>query len=447
MHGRFIHTVRQTIACHSLLKRQGRVIVAVSGGADSLALLSVLLKLGYDCVAAHCNFHLRGDESDRDERHVEAVAEQLGAELRVKHFDVPARMAATGESVEMACRELRYAWFHDLLDCEHGQAIAVGHHADDNVETFFLNLLRGSGVAGLSAMRYRNGAIVRPLLDTTRVMTEAYLRDEGIGFVTDSTNASDCFKRNRLRNRVLPLLEELFPGTADAITRSIAHLDANRRIYERAVARDAAPYCDGDCIRLAEMVDADPEARTLMFEMLHPRGFNISQVDDMLDAVARNRSGLIFHNALGEHCELDRGVLHISSDYGKQSPDAYDVSIGGCGISEPVKIAVSCHDVAAFNPARDGNILYMDERVLDGSPVWQLRRWRQGDRIAPYGMRGTKLVSDIFAEARLPAFRKRDTWLLTRDGEILWVVGIRGSSLFNITSETKRYIKLQLINR
>lgn len=443
----FITTVSQTIARHGLLNRQGCVIVAVSGGADSLALLSALTKLGYDCIAAHCNFHLRGEESMRDMRHVESVAQRLGTELRIKHFDVAARTSVTGESVEMACRELRYEWFRELLDSERGQAIAVGHHADDNAETFFLNLLRGSGITGLSAMRHRNGDVVRPLLDTTRAMTEAYLRGEGIDFVTDSTNASDAFKRNRLRNRLLPLLEELFPGASAAIRRSISHLNDNRRIYERAVARDTAPYRDGDDIRLAEMAASDCEARTLLFELLHRRGFNISQVDDMLAAVAASRTGLSFDSPAGFRCELDRGVLHLTAAGERRASETCDIDLRRGDILTPVHITVSRHDASEFTPERDPATLYIDERAIDGDHRWQLRPWRKGDRLSPYGMRGSKLVSDIFAEAKLTSGQKRDTWLLTRDGEILWVVGVRGSSLFTVQKDTTRYIKLQLKNQ
>ena len=204
--------VKDAIERQGLLRPQGRVVVAVSGGADSVALLSVLLELGYDCLAAHCNFGLRGAESVRDMRHVESLADRLGVDLCVRDFDVAARRADTGESVEMACRELRYEWFYELVDRERAQAIAVGHHAEDQLETLFLNLLRGTGITGLRGMRPRNGHVVRPMLECTRAEIEDYLHTRGLDWVTDSTNASDDFTRNRLRNRLLPLVDELFDG-------------------------------------------------------------------------------------------------------------------------------------------------------------------------------------------------------------------------------------------
>ena len=208
------------ITSRRLLRSDAPVIVALSGGADSVALLAVLLRLGYDCRAAHCNFHLRGEESMRDMNHCRAVAEKLDVDLYVRDFDVSARRSAfPGESVEMACRELRYNWFSDLLDRECAQAVAVGHHREDRAETFMLNLMRGAGIAGLTSMRPQSGNVVRPLLPFTRREIEDYVAQHGLTFINDSSNASDAHRRNRLRNNIFPALEAAFPGALDAVLR------------------------------------------------------------------------------------------------------------------------------------------------------------------------------------------------------------------------------------
>ena len=440
----FKDKIRHTIASRRLLRREGKVIVAVSGGADSVALLAVLLELGYDCVAAHCNFHLRGAESNRDMRFVEALTARLGVDLYVKDFDVAGRRAATGESVEMACRTLRYDWFFSLLDRDYAQAIAVGHHREDQAETFFLNLLRGSGLAGLAGMRHRNEHIVRPLLDVSRVEIESYLRARGLEWIVDSSNASDDFARNRLRNRLLPLLEELFPGGTDAVLRSMAILRENADVYADAVARGISPYVDdatGD-IDLAAIIAAEPHAAALLFEHLRPEGFNRTQTDDML--AAAGRSGGAFSAGRSHMRELDHGILRAPRACPPPGADAVEVTLSR-DIFVPVHIAISRHRVEEFAPGRDKAVAYLDERALDGCPRWQLRRWRRGDRMAPYGMNGTKLLSDIFADARLSAAAKRDAWLLTRDGEIVWAVGLRASSRFAVTPATRRYIRLELM--
>jgi len=438
----FTDKVKNTVLSHGLLRERGRVVVAVSGGADSVALLAVLLELGYDCVAAHCNFHLRGAESTRDMRFVESLTERLSINLYVKDFDVAARQKASGESLEMACRELRYEWFLSLLDRDYGQAVAVGHHREDQVETFFLNLLRGSGLAGLSGMRHRNGSIVRPLLDVSRAEIEEYLHNRSLDWIVDSSNASDLFARNRLRNRLLPLMEELFPGAADAVLRSMSILRESADIYAKATVDGISPYIHNNEIDLARLIAAEPHAGTLLFEHLRAEGFNRTQTDDML--AAASRSGGIFSAGRSHIRELDHGILRAAHAGRPATDGAVDINLAQ-DILEPVHIAISHHEVSEFVPEHNPCVAYIDERALDGVHRWQLRHWRRGDRMAPYGLGGTKLLSDIFSDARLSADAKRSTWLLTRDDVILWTVGIRASSCFAITPTTRRYLRLELL--
>ena len=222
---------------------RGPVIVALSGGADSVALLAVLRQLGCDCRAAHCNFHLRGEESMRDMRHVQALCAELGVDLYIRDFDVPAQMKACGESVEMACRTLRYHWFDELLDRERASYIAVGHHREDRAETFMLNLMRGAGLEGLTSMRMVEGNVIRPLLDLSREEIEKYLAACGLGFVTDSTNAENEYRRNSLRNRVFPLLGEIFGSAAiDSVVKTPENLERSRSVYREAIKTKSELY-------------------------------------------------------------------------------------------------------------------------------------------------------------------------------------------------------------
>lgn len=442
--GQFISEVGAYIRRHGLLREGAPVIVALSGGADSVALLSVLTRLGYDCRAAHCNFHLRGAESDRDMDHARRIADVLDTDLYIRNFDVAARRRLTGESLEMACRELRYAWFAELLDRDCAQAVAVGHHREDQAETFFLNLLRGSGVAGLAGMRPRQGDVVRPLLERTRPEIEDYLRGEGLEWITDSSNACDDFARNRLRNRLIPVLEELFPGATEAIGRSMAHLREAAALHADAVKSFAAPYIlENDEIDLARLAD-NPHAGLLLYETLRPEGFRRQQTDDMLEA-ARRGSTATFHAPGGNHTrEADHGRLRAGHADVHSAADAVDVSLLH-DIAEPVRIAVGRFPVAAFKPENDPAVIYIDARALAGRHRWQLRHWRRGDRMRPFGMTGTKAVSDIMAAARLSAAQKRNLLLLTRDDEIFWAVGLRASAHFAVGPKTKEYIRLQLI--
>lgn len=430
----------EAIRRHSLLEPGRPVVVAVSGGADSVALLAALISLGYECVAAHCNFHLRGEESNRDMRSVQALCSSLGADLYVRDCDVDSRRRATGESVEMACREIRYAWFAELLDRLRAQAIAVGHHRQDNAETFFLNLLRGSGIAGLSAMRPRNGYVVRPMLDLSRSDIEAYLRTRGIDYVVDSTNLESVYSRNRLRNIVLPCIEQQFPGALSGILASIAHLAENKDFYDACMAERSARYFDGTHLQLAALIAAEPHARLILFETLKPLGFNMSQVDDMI--ASASRSGLAFKAGANE-LRLDRGVLTLAAGASRPSAGEWPVSLNR-DILQPVHVLVSEHRIEEFKPERDSRVAYFDAEMLSGDPAFALRHWRKGDRMAPYGMKGTKLLSDIFAQAKLDARAKEQAWFLTRNGQIIWALGLRAGAPFSLTPSTRRYLRLEL---
>lgn len=436
--------VRRTLGERLQLRADLPIVVAVSGGADSVALLAVLCELGYQCVAAHCNFHLRGDESTRDMRFVEDLTEKMGVDLYIKDFNVGGAMASTGESVEMACRRLRYEWFDELLTILRADDVAVGHHREDNVETFFLNLARGTGIAGLTGMTYRRDHVVRPLLDCSRSQIEQYLKERGLGYVTDSTNAEDHYRRNKIRNRLLPLFDELIPGACEGVERSMRMLREARSVYDSAVAAKAALYGTLESREIdLEALSADKDARLILFEILRPAGFTMSQVEDMLGDVSR--SGATFASPAGmEVAELSRGRLYLRSAADSDCiATEYELDLSS-DIVDPVRISVDrSHNVKDFSPVASPDVLYLDGSALEGSPRWVLRKWRRGDRIKPFGMSGTRLVSDIFSDAKMTAQQKRDAWILTRDERIVWVPGVRTSGHFPVTKRSKSYVVLR----
>ena len=429
------------IESQGLLHANAPVVVALSGGADSVALLAVLNALGYDCRAAHCNFHLRGEESMRDMRHVQALCARIGVDLSVRDFDVPAYQEIHGGSTEMACRDLRYAWFADLLDREGAQAVAVGHHREDRVETFMLNLMRGTGIAGLTSMRPRSVNVVRPLLPFTRQEIEQYLVDQGLSFITDSSNASDVHRRNRLRNNILPLLEDAFPGATDAILRTVANLEEAEKVYRNAIEHKAREYRKTNTIDISRLA-CDESARTVLFEMLYPLSFTITQVDDILSNATA--SGARFFSTDGRVvAELNRGILELTDASSLGIPlDAYIVDIRH-DIDVPVHISVAHFPVENFHPEPLGpSVAYFDEASADG--VWELRHARRGDRIVPFGSKKSKLLSDIFASAKLSASQKRAQWVLTRNDEIVWLPGLKNSAHWSVGPDTQRYIRLYM---
>lgn len=427
---------------------RGPVIVALSGGADSVALLAVLLSLGCDCRAAHCNFHLRGEESMRDMHHVEALCRELGVELYIRDFDVPAQMAETGESVEMACRTLRYRWFDELLDRERAAFIAVGHHREDRAETFILNLMRGSGLEGLTSMRAVEGNIVRPLLALSRYEIERYLSACGLTFVTDSTNAENAFRRNSLRNRVFPLLSEIFGDSApDAVVKTVENLERSRAIYREAIRIKACAYCDGvGSIDLAAIVRTETEAALVLFEILRDKHFNYSQAEQIIERA--DCSGLEFRSTDGcTIAEISHGFL-LLTDAARvaQAQGSHIVNISR-NIKEPVCIRVSDRPVADFAPPSGGGALeaFFDADIALAPHLWELRRHRRGDRMVPFGAKRSKLVSDLFANAHYSPADKRHAWFLTCDGEIVWALGLKNSTFAAVGPETRRFLHLEYI--
>lgn len=404
----FQQRIARHIASEQLLSPGAKVIVGLSGGADSAALLAVLTSLGYRCVAVHCHFGLRGDEADRDRDHSEKLARKSGTDYREVEFNTKRYMAGHGVSAEMACRALRYDFFEKLrCECE-AEAIAVGHHREDNIETFFLNLLRGSGIHGLRGMLPKNGKIIRPLLEVSRQEIEEYLSSQGITYVTDSTNLDNDFKRNKLRNLILPLIEAEFPGAMDAVDRSIANLRGNERLYNALLPT-----------RRDSLEGVTP---TLLHEWLSPLGFNSDQCRQILTA----STGAQFRSAT---CRLT------------VCPDRrYVVDELNAEINKPRLTGRIIERPQNFSPQK--GVIYLDADQLPENSRWELRKWRPGDRMKPFGMKGSKLVADILAEAGIAASRRYESFVLTLNDEIIWAVGVRASALYPITDKTLRIIEI-----
>ena len=428
-----------------------RIIVGLRGGADSVALLLSLHATGARCVAAHCNFHLRGEESDRDRLHCETLCHRLGIELLVRDFDVESRRAATSESVEMACRSLRYDWWRELLAAGHADYIAVGHHLEDNVETFFLNLMRGGGIAGLKAMLPVNNRIIRPLLDVSRQEIEEYVTSLGYTWVTDRTNLENIYTRNRLRNILIPMLEKQFPGAVESIVRSLGVLRENYSLYTDAVSQYADTYIDRNSsdgrvsIDIARLISERRAARPILHELLSPLGLTHSQIDNIYSCVSGEKSNALSGQTFDTRDTsyiLERGIL---TGISKADETGGEVTVDIT--TPPFSVARLTYD--EFDRIRrarafDSRSIYLDSSVLDGNPVWTLRTWCQGDRLAPFGMKGTRLVSDIYSDAKLTAEQKRSTRLLFRNDTLMWVIGLRASRHFAVTPSSTEIIRITI---
>lgn len=428
----FIDKVALSIKRHSLLKPGQRVITALSGGADSVALLVALSRLGYTCIAAHCNFRLRGEESLRDRNHAAHVASLYADEYRETAFDVNAYKKAHGVSTEMACRDLRYEWFARLSDELEGIPVAVAHHNDDNIETILLNLLRGTGITGMTGMKPQNGIIIRPMLDIPRKDIETFLTDENIEYVTDSTNLINDVKRNKLRNIIIPAIRKEFPDADKGLGTSICDLRDNAALYDEAVTHLAGRFIGNGVIDVNRIVAETNNPVTLLYEIIKPYGFNHTHASDITSAVTSDKtvSGRQFFSDKNAAL-INRGKLHITPLSESRSEEEFKINLTAKE-AYPFGLTVDEIPVEGIRFDRNGKSLYIDPAALDGNPDFVMRHWREGDRIEPFGMKGSRLVSDIFSDAKLSLDDKRKVWLLTRNDTVLWVVGLRTSRHFAV---------------
>lgn len=402
--------IKDFIQRESLLPEDSRVIIGLSGGADSVGLLALMTELGYECIAVHCHFGLRGEEADRDARFSKEIAGKLGAKFVLKRFATKEYACKKGISLEMACRELRYAEFEKLRIEFDAEAIAVGHHREDNVETMLLNLLRGCGIHGVKGMVPRSGYIIRPLLDTPRAEIFEYLDERGLDYITDSSNLENDFKRNKLRNIILPAIVEQFPDAMTTLSRSVRNLRDCARLYDQFLPA-----------RTDSLRGVDP---ALLFEWLAPYGFNADQCRKMLSA------------AVGAQFDSPNYKVTICSD-GK-----YELTKLSAEEAEPRLIYRKLRKDAGF-VIRKG-CLYLDSDALPEEAQFQVRRWQEGDRMRPFGMKGSRMVSDVMNDCGISASRRRQISLLTLNGDVLWIIGHRASALYPITEKTENITEISI---
>lgn len=427
----FVHRIADAMQVADINNRP--VLVALSGGADSVALLRVLLELGHNCRAAHCNFHLRGAESARDEQFVRDLCQRLAVPLVVRDFDVAAWQAEHGGSVEMACREMRYQWFEQERTRQDCTCIAVAHHADDQVETFFLNLLRGTGLRGLTGMDRLNHKIWRPMLAVTRADILDYLSSIGQDYVTDSTNAMNDYRRNRLRNIVLPCITSQFPQGIDRTLDTMENLSRDHALLSSLVSQ-ALP--DERHISIKSLL-SQPEASTLLYHRIRHLGFNRQQCVQVVEAASQTHAGRQFigrgHRLVVNRQSID--IEAINNNQGVEIPiDLTD------DVYSPIHLNVVRNN-PPFSPLMcDGkHKVAFNTQILNCQHI-VLRHWRQGDRFKPFGLQGSKLVSDLFADLKLDHSAKHSTWLLEADGAIVWIVGYRSSALYTVDPESQDYL-------
>jgi len=436
--------VGKYIESKQLLKPGDTVIVGVSGGADSVALLHLLKALGYKCIAAHCNFHLRGSESDRDETFVRQLTTELEIPGHYINFDTKKYAANNKLSIEMAARDLRYEWFEQLLVEHKVQAIAVAHHRDDSVETMLMNLVRGTGLKGLTGIPYRNAHVVRPLLCVSREEILAYLMQYDLCCIEDSTNASTEFTRNKFRHEVLPLLETINPSVRETLYQSIERFEQLEGFYMHSInqLKEKITTQENHVFKINKKeLLKQPYFQTFLFEMLYPYGFNASMVSNITDSLEKN-PGLIFKS--DEYQLLsDRDYLIITPINDAVKDSVYVIEEGVTDITEPLNMKIKVFPVSSsFIISKEKFRVHLDASKLK-FPL-TLRHWRQGDSFIPFGMQNKKKLSDFFIDEKISRFNKDECWLLLSGNEIVWVIGYRTDNRYRVNGETTKIVEFEL---
>ncbi|WP_278871183.1 tRNA lysidine(34) synthetase TilS [Leyella stercorea] len=481
----FVNQVRHFAHHHQLFTPRGKYIIALSGGADSVSLLLVLKHLesefGITLEAAHCNFHLRGDESLRDEEFCQQLCRRLHVPLHLVHFDTHAYADLHHVSIEMAARDLRYTYFEQLRRDIHAHDICVAHHRDDSVETLLLNLVRGTGLRGLRGIQPRNAHIIRPLLSHSRQQIEQYLDALGESYVTDSTNLHNDVKRNKIRLNIIPLLRELNPSVSQSIFETSLRVTEALKIFDDAIQHAIADVTTpmestlGGALVGGALVSSAPtkQSRTAptkqlattpshpliisvprlkqqpspeytLHEILSPRGFTSAQIEQIYTSLDTNPTGKIITSCTHE-LAFDRSTLILQPK--TPTPLVRPMHIPETGtyvLSDNLKLKVETEECGdRYEPSRTADCASLD--ASDIKFPLTLRHIQPGDRFVPFGMTGTKLLSDYLTDRKKNIFEKRAQLVLTdAQQRILWLVGERTDNRFRITPHTQQALRLTL---
>ncbi|MDO4461644.1 MAG: tRNA lysidine(34) synthetase TilS [Bacteroidia bacterium] len=419
-----------------------KVLVAVSGGADSVALLHLLWREGHECMAVHCNFHLRGEEADRDERYVRELCGELGVPLHVEHFDTRGYAQEHKVSIEMAARELRYALFEKMLDEHDIPVVAVAHHADDSAETFMLNVARGTGIRGLAGMKEVQGRVIRPLLWMSRLDIERYCEEHKLRYVTDSSNLEDEYTRNKIRHNIIPVFKSINPSFLNTMRETMGHLRGVYNIYMREIERfkrEAISIENDEVhISLKKLREID-DVEVYLFEILYEYGFSADSVSKISQAIETNGCGKVWHSNT-HRLIFDRECLILAQS--RVSFASYTIEHVG-EIDMPIWMKIEKIDIGeGYKISRDAKCVDVDAEKIE-FPL-TIRSWREGDRFRPLGMKGWKKLSNFFVDQKMGQTEKERCLLLESGGEIIWVVGRRVDDRVKVTEGTKSIIRLTI---
>jgi len=438
-----VNDFKQFIEKQYLFSHTDKLVLGISGGIDSVSLCYLLHESGYTFALAHCNFGLRGEESDGDEAYVRQLADKLGCQLHVTRFETEWYASENEISIQMAARDLRYKWFESLCKGYGYQKVLIAHNLDDSLETFFINLSRGTGLRGLTGIASQNGNVVRPLLFASRKQIADYIEKLGVNWREDSSNSKLKYLRNKIRHQLLPFMEELNPNFRNGLSASIQRLNGAAVYFDRSIKEISEKLViqnDGyQSINIGKILSY-PSPDFLLAELLLPFGFTgvvSAEIFDSLDGIAGKKFFSASHRLVKDRNELL--ISLISNTISEQ----FVIEPGNYPANMPIKLKFELCDWDYKIPNNSAIALF------DASQVeWPLllRRWQKGDYFIPLGMKNMKKVSDYFTDAKFSLLEKENAWLLTSQDRIMWIVGHRIDHRFRVSGATKKVIQVTLFS-
>ncbi len=439
-----VHKFKEFIDLHSLfIPSQHKVLLAVSGGRDSMCMLELFSSCKFNMGIAHCNFGLRGDESDEDESFVNEFATNRNIPYYSRRFKTSEYAERHGISIQMAARDLRYEWLEEVRKSNGYDYIATAHHKDDEIETFFINLIRGTGIAGLTGISTINNNIIRPLLFAARNEIEEFIGLNKIAYREDSSNAENKYLRNKIRNNLIPEIEKLNPAFKEEMNKTISGLKYVYQEFKQYVSEKREIITEQNDENIRMSINALKEFSyhdVVLYELLKEYGFNrdnINKINSVLDA----SPGKIFYS--GKYKLLkDRDFIIIKPIDESKENISCQIHEKDREIEHPEKLSISIEEIDSVKIKKSNNYAFIDYDQLK-FPL-MIRKWEQGDYFYPLGMKGRKLLSDYFVDNKFSIFDKENTCLLCSGDDIVWIIGHRIDDRYKVSDYTRKVCVIEL---
>ncbi len=434
------------VIANQLFTESDVILLGVSGGKDSVLMTELFANAGYKFAIAHCNFNLRGDEALRDENFVRDLAKRLNVAFYQKSFDTKLLASEQKISIQMAARQLRYAFFKELLISEKLDKLAIAQHQNDAIETVLINLIRGTGIAGLHGIKKSKDNIIRPMLCFTANEVESIVAENGINYVEDSSNASNKYMRNKLRLDVIPKMEELNPALAQTFKQNIGYFSQLEELLnERVTTLKSEIFKQQDNgvikIKIVDLLSLNPQ-QLLLFELLKPYGFNATQVDNLILCLTGHSGKQFFTDDFV--LTVDRENIEISPLLRERLRSEITIPDLGNYSFENAELSISEVEELPKNLSNKSKIFVDAGKLV--FPL-QLRNWQSGDVFNPFGMRGFKKLSDYFIQEKIPRHQKDTIPILVNGNhEIIWVCGLRSDDRYKVNANSKKIITFELHN-